>query len=89
MTVLTIHKTCVAEIPLTVQGVSTGSFFTLKGDISPGEIYLKVNKNSNDSEHHRAVEMSSGCVRSMSRNMPVDIVFESATLDLVEKVSET
>lgn len=89
MTVLTINKTRVADIPLTVQGVSTGSFFTLKEDINQTDIYLKVNKSSNGSEYHRAVNVYSGIVRNMAHNLRVGIVFTSATLDLVGKISET
>ncbi|BCG44951.1 hypothetical protein PQC41_gp094 [Escherichia phage vB_EcoP_SU7] len=85
---LTINKTRIADIPLMVAGVSIGSFFTLKED-KEQTIYMKVNKSSNGCEYHRAVSMQSGYVRNMASNMPVGIVFESATLDLVEKISET
>lgn len=88
MTVLTINKTHVADIPLTVQGLLPGSFFTLKED-KEQTIYMKVNKSSNGCEYHRAVSMQSGYVRNMAPSMPVGVVFESATLDLVEKISET
>ena len=85
---LTINKTRIADIPLMVAGVSIGSFFTLKED-KEQTIYMKVNKSSNGCEYHRAVSMQSGYVRNMAPNMPVGVVFESATLDLVEKISET
>ncbi|AFR52128.1 hypothetical protein ECBP2_0095 [Escherichia phage ECBP2] len=85
---LTINKTRIADIPLMVAGVSIGSFFTLKED-KEQTIYMKVNKSSNGCEYHRAVSMQSGYVRNMASNMPVGVVFESATLDLVEKISET
>lgn len=88
MTVLTINKTRVADRPVTVQGILPGSFFTLKED-KEQTLYMKVNKSSNGSEYSRAVSMQSGYVRNMAPNMPVGVVFESATLDLVEKVSET
>lgn len=84
---LTINKTRIADIPLMVAGVSIGSFFTLKED-KEQTIYMKVNKSSNGCEYHRAVSMQSGYVRNMASNMPVGVVFESATLDLVEKISE-
>lgn len=85
---LTINKTRIADIPLMVAGVSIGSFFTLKED-KEQTVYMKVNKSSNGCEYHRAVSMQSGYVRNMASNMPVGVVFESATLDLVEKISET
>ncbi|WMX18864.1 hypothetical protein [Escherichia phage vB_EcoP_PAS59] len=85
---LTINKTRIADIPLMVAGVSIGSFFTLKED-KEQTIYMKVNKSSNGCEYHRAVSVQSGYVRNMASNMPVGVVFESATLDLVEKISET
>lgn len=85
---LTINKTRIADIPLMVAGVSIGSFFTLKED-KEQTIYMKVKKSSNGCEYHRAVSMQSGYVRNMASNMPVGVVFESATLDLVEKISET
>ena len=84
---LTINKTRIADIPLMVAGVSIGSFFTLKED-KEQTIYMKVNKSSNGSEYSRAVSMQSGYVRNMAPSMPVGVVFESATLDLVEKISE-
>lgn len=85
---LTINKTRIADIPLMVAGVSIGSFFTLKED-KEQTIYMKVNKSSHGCEYHLAVSMQSGYVRNMASNMPVGVVFESATLDLVEKISET
>lgn len=84
---LTINKTRIADIPLMVAGVSIGSFFTLKED-KEQTLYMKVNKSSNGSEYSRAVSMQSGYVRNMAPSMPVGVVFESATLDLVEKISE-
>ncbi len=88
MTILTINKTHVADIPVTVKDVPEGSFFTLNED-DVQIVYLKVNKSSNNAEYNRAVVVSSGYVRQLAHNLRVRVLYTSATLDLVEKISET